>query len=354
MRLPVAIALLVLLAAQGSASAQPGRSGRTAQSIAPLIAFERVANRMTQIYVMNVDGTGQRVLARGSYAAWSPDGSMIAFVRGSGRGEGDLLVINRDGTELRTIVSKLGLVASAPTWSPDGRQIAFSGHYMRSNSAIYSVNEDGSGLARLTSPRPSIEDVAPAWSPDETQIVFERDNYGDARGFPLVVMNADGTSQRVVTPKTLDAVTPAWSPNGLQITFAADGTTLRSRGDIFVMSRDGSAQENLTRTKSPDDDGPQFSPDGRTIVFSSFTNGPGNREIHLINVAGTRHLNLTRNRAADREPAWTPDGRILFASTRDGNADIYVMTATGAGVTNLTNTPTELGFNRRPRWSPTP
>ncbi len=353
MRLPVAIALLMLLAAQGSASAQQGSSGRTAQPIAPLIAFERTADRVTQIYVMNVDGTGQRSLAPGRSAAWSPDGSMIAFVRGSGQGIGDLLVINRDGTELRRIVSTLVWVGYAPTWSPDGRQIAFSGQYKRYGAAIYTVNADGSGLARLTAPRPKIEDLAPAWSPDGTQIVFERDNYGDVRGFPLIVMNPDGTGQRVVTPKTtLDALVPAWSPDGLRITFAAGQGVVN--GDIFVMNRDGSAQENLTRTKSPDDDVPLFSPDGRTIVFSSFTGGPGKREIHLINVAGTRHLNLTRNRAADLEPAWTSDGRILFVSSRDGNGDIYVMTAAGAGVTNLTNTPTELGFNRRPKWSPTP
>ena len=71
------------------------------------------------------------------------------------------------------------LPPDAPTWSPDGRQIAFTGTYKRAGAAIYVVNVDGTGLARLTSPRPKIEDVAPAWSPDGTQIVFERDNYAE-------------------------------------------------------------------------------------------------------------------------------------------------------------------------------
>jgi TolB protein len=247
-------------------------------------------------------------------------------------------------------VSKLAW-PDTPTWSPDGRQIAFAGDYKRSSTAIYAVSADGSGLARLTSPR-AAHDAAPAWSPDGTQIVFERDRFYAGLGFPVIVMNADGTSQRVLSPKTLDAVAPVWSPDGLQITFSA-GPGFRS-GDIYVMNRDGSAQENLTRTKSPHDDAPLFSPSGRTIVFQSVTNGPGKSEIHLINAAGTRHLNLTRNRAADHSPAWTSDGRILFVSSRDGNGDIYVMTTTGASVTNLTNTPTEAGFNRRPKWSPTP
>ena len=165
-------------------------------------------------------------------------------------------------------------------------------------------------------------------------------------------MNADGTNQRVLTTKTMDAITPAWSRDSTRITFAG-GQDL-DHLDIFVMNRDGSAQTNVTKTKSPDEGVPQFSPDGRMLVFESFTFGPGKREINVISVAGTRHRNLSRNPLADYSPAWTADSRIMFASTRDGNGDIYVTTATGNGVTNLTNTPIELGYSRRATWSPTP
>ena len=110
-------------------------------------------------------------------------------------------MIGRDGTGLRRVASSLALPDS-PTWSPDGKQIAFSGFKGQYSAAIYIVDADGTGLARLTTPRSHIEDVAPAWSPDGTRIIFERDNFTDEqKGFPLVVMNADGTGQRVVTPK---------------------------------------------------------------------------------------------------------------------------------------------------------
>ena len=125
-------------------------------------------------------------------------------------------------------------------------------------------------------------------------------------------------------------------------------------GDIFVVNPDGTNLTNLTQTKSPNDSTPRFSPDGRTIVFESHTGGPGQREIHLVNAGGRRHVNLTRSTAQDREPAWTQDGRILFVSNRDGNRDVYVMTATGAGVINLTNTPIGSGYNAQPAWSPAP
>jgi Tol biopolymer transport system component len=52
----------------------------------------------------------------------------------------------------------------------------------------------------------------------------------------------------------------------------------------------------------------------------------------------------------DGSPAWSPDGsRIAFYSDRDGNAEIYVMSADGSGVVRLTNTPADEGY---PSWSP--
>ena len=52
----------------------------------------------------------------------------------------------------------------------------------------------------------------------------------------------------------------------------------------------------------------------------------------------------------DGSPAWSPDGtRIAFYSERDGNAEIYVMTAEGRGVTRLTNSRADEGY---PAWSP--
>jgi Tol biopolymer transport system component len=54
-----------------------------------------------------------------SGAAWSPDGSKIAFERNS-----DLWVMNSDGTK-QTRLTNNAIIDSNPTWSPDGSQIAF-------------------------------------------------------------------------------------------------------------------------------------------------------------------------------------------------------------------------------------
>jgi Tol biopolymer transport system component len=49
------------------------------------------------------------------------------------------------------------------------------------------------------------------------------------------------------------------------------------------------------------------------------------------------------------EPAWSPDGtRIAFASKREGNFDIYVMSADGSETVRLTSTPED---DSHPSWS---
>lgn len=84
------------------------------------------------------------------------------------------------------------------------------------------------------------------------------------------------------------------------------------------------------------------------IAFSS--NRDGNFEIYVMNPDGSAQTRLTNNPAADRLPAWSPDGtRIAFLRTSGSSSDLYVMNADGTGQTLVTNILYPLG---RARWSP--
>ena len=92
---------------------------------------------------------------------------------------------------------------------------------------------------------------------------------------------------------------------------------------------------NLTNN-SGKDSYPAWSPDGRSIAFTS--NRDGNDDIHVMNADGTGVTRLT-NSTFNYWSAWSPDGgRIAYGSSYGGgNYEIHVMNADGTGVTRLTN-----------------
>ena len=92
---------------------------------------------------------------------------------------------------------------------------------------------------------------------------------------------------------------------------------------------------------------PRISPDGSTILFSTWRDGNG--EIYKMNADGTALTRLTNNSAEDWAAVYSPDGAyIVFSSYRDGNDEVYIMNADGSGQTNLTN---NLAHDRYPDWT---
>ncbi len=104
---------------------------------------------------------------------------------------------------------------------------------------------------------------------------------------------------------------------------------------VFTMRLDGSDRRVLEKeplgmaSKT-------VSPDGKRIVFAS--DRDGNQEIYTMDLTGRRLRRLTVNEAYDGLPTWSPDGKqIVFVSSRDGNKEVYVMDADGSNQLRLTH-----------------
>jgi TolB protein len=93
---------------------------------------------------------------------------------------------------------------------------------------------------------------------------------------------------------------------------------------------------------------PAYSPDGRRIAFASSRDG--DFELYVMNADGTGVRRLTHSPGLDIRPAWSPDGRrIAFTSNRDGNFEIYVMNADGSALRQVTH---HLERDDYPSWHP--
>ncbi|MBK9124811.1 MAG: PD40 domain-containing protein [Chloroflexi bacterium] len=132
---------------------------------------------------------------------------------------------------------------------------------------------------------------------------------------------------------------PAWSPDGSRLAF----TTVRSNpynpnlpnGEIAVMDIDGDNLRLLTRSRAWDDD-PAWSPDGRTIAFRSNQDVESGTGVFLIDLddpaLASRKL-IEDPRRSDLMPTWSPDGeRIVMHYQVDGTVRIVSVDHIDGGV----------------------
>jgi Tol biopolymer transport system component len=135
------------------------------------------------------------------------------------------------------------------------------------------------------------------------------------------------------------AATLLWAARPVEAAFPGPNgniafTSSRDSGNLEIYSMaptPSSSQTNLTNMNPATNSGAQdfqasFSPDGTRIAFATSRNG--NNEIYVMDANGSNPTRLTTNSADDGGPAFSPDGKIAFSSSRDGgNFEIYVMDA---------------------------
>jgi TolB protein len=293
-----------------------------------------------QLSVTLLDLQG-RILSGGPIT-WRSTEPTVATVDSTGMVRG----VGTGATSVIAASERVSDTSAIAAWLVPGGRIVFRSD-RDGNLEIYAMNADGSGVERLTNDGAS--DGGPAWSPDGLKIAFDRAADPNADTHAIYVMNRDGSEVNALFAGT----DPAWSRDGTRIAAAGESVSVlcgricvsRTVHRIVAAHPDGSGLVVLT--SSGVDREPSWSPDGRIAFTNTSANGS---DIFAINADGTGLTNLTNDPAADESPAWSPDGtKIVFRSNRTGVYDLYVMNADGSGVTALT---ADSAAEGRPAWSP--
>lgn len=248
---------------------------------------------------------------------------MIAFVSDAS-GSPQIWIKNLAGGDPIRITSG-DLNPSRPSWSPKNDQILFEGNGPNPTSprGIWSVPPLGGSPRKLIG-----AGLCPCFSGDGSRIVFHRFIYG------IFICAADGSDERLVETRRRDAYISSravLSPDGQRL--AAFVSPQSGWPDLCVTPVDG-AKVNVLLSERAEGADPVWTPDGRTIIFSS--DRGGTRNLWQIPADGGSPEPLTTGAGDDNEPAVSGDGaRLVYASVRNTHALMVLDTATGTSRTVL-------------------
>lgn len=266
-----------------------------------------------------------------SYPHLSPDGRTLAF-HSNRSGRQAIWLAEAGGENPRMLYDggDLGSDPGTPVWSPDGRSIAFAmrpvGATDDSESDVFVMDAEGRSVRRLTE-TPG-DDSHPHWAVDGKRIYFN-----SARATPdlkadwgtqwidIYSMNLDGSDVRRHTDCKATCTYPVPSPDGFLVAHRRTIPTasldwaqkpVQRNSEVFVTNLDGSGSVNVS--KSPAYDGwPQWSPNGRWLLFASNRGQPPNMgQIFAVRADGSNLRQVTSGAISRVQPSVSFDGKLLF------------------------------------------
>jgi Tol biopolymer transport system component len=304
---------IVSISAAGPADATfAGRNGR--------IVFEHfTSSTPTQITSVTANGRHARVLTdyrRGAIQPdVSPNGGRIAFtLLGSPRVPDKVITMRIGGANAHSITHGCSgecLGDGEPAWSPDGTQIVFNrafGPIVDDNADhvdLMIVDRNGADQRTLIeatgSGKRDIEAGGWTWSPDGTQLAGTFQDLTTQES-AIFTVELDSLDTHRITPWRLNAGNPDYSPDGRRIIFnsAWEGQTHSS---LYTISPDGSGLRRLNHPGKHYTFAPKFSPSGNQIVYVVAGRAT---TLHLARrtIGGEVRKRITRDTMRGLNPFW--------------------------------------------------
>ena len=246
-----------------------------------------------------------------------------------------------------TTVERSGRLAGQPVVSPDGGTLA----YLRSDGVslpqIRVADPDGGGARRLA--RVNGVGGSLAWAPDGS-LYFTQLDFADRYRLTSDLYRADrgGAVERVTRGRRISHADVA--PDGRRAVAVREGGGSNALVTVALPSGE------VTTLVDADPDVhwayPRWSPDGEWIAVVRWER-PGLMDIRVLDADGGTHAAVTRDRAVDTSPAWTPDGTtVIWSSDRTGIPNLFAATVFGPGATDIRQVTNVLGGATHPSVDP--
>ena len=248
-----------------------------------------------------------------------------------GKDTKDLFLARPDGSDAHPIVTDIPGEHRAAAWSPDGTRIAFVVRDAETpDGSIWTANADGSGAMRLFDGGDACDSVYhPSWSPDGSKLAMVCYPSSSDRESSIAVLDlasmAMTTLATVAWPEFLDNP-PRWSPDGMSIAFPIvhwDPTDDHLDGSLVATVPAAGGKVRLLTPFKTNMSSPDWRPDGSELVMNSYdlgniqdTDQPSNLYAIKPDGTGLRQLTLSSVNGEMRiaQPRWTPEGTGMYVS----------------------------------------